>query len=96
MDDWTNCKYNIPQPPKETWWNKLMKRLTYLRFEYQVWCGYYTMKCEPLRCTKCDYWKLDCRVVDRIDYTPCEVEYVCPKCNNICGYWAYGHFEPLF
>ncbi len=64
------------------------------RFRYMVWCGYYTMKFEPLRCHKCDWWQLEERIVDRIDYTVCEVEVVCPKCQTQCGYWAYGDWEP--
>lgn len=65
-----------------------------LRFGYMVWCGYYTMQFEPLRCWKCDYWQLESRVTDRIDYTVCEEEVFCPKCQTRCGYWAYGYWEP--
>ncbi len=86
--------------PKKSWWDKfkynLQSRIDFYHFKYLVWCGYIAMDGTPLRCEACSYWKLDDIVTDRIDYTPCEVKIVCPKCNNECGYWAYGHWEPRF
>lgn len=30
---------------------------------------------------------------DYINYTPCEYDYYCEKCDTIVGHWAYGHAE---
>jgi len=32
-------------------------------------------------------------VVDRIDYTVCEIKYL-GRFNRCVGYWAYGYFDP--
>ena len=47
----------------------------------------------PTRCTMCGHDDFESRVTDRIDYTVCEMEYHCKKCNSVQGYWAYGHFQ---
>jgi hypothetical protein len=41
------------------------------------------------------FGKITARVVDRIDYVPCEIQYFNSKGETI-GYWAYGCFDPNF
>ena len=39
------------------------------------------------------YGKITSNIIDNINYTPCEIEYV-DKNGKTIGYWAYGYFEP--
>ena len=47
------------------------------------------------RCTKCKVKLVDVeeRVVDRIDYTVCEMSTHCKMCGNQVDYYAYGFRE---
>ncbi len=46
--------------------------------EFCEWCG-----CE----------EFTQRIVDRIEHTECEVEYLCENCKKIVNYWEYGYFQ---
>jgi hypothetical protein len=84
---------------KQTLSRKIAEFKLHLHFRYMVWSGYYTWNAEPVRCTKCDSWHHSDHmevIKDRIDWTPCEVELHCKRCNNVMGYWAYGYWMPPF
>lgn len=49
-----------------------------------------------LRCPHCGSSQFASRVVDTIDYTVAEEEYLCRPCNRRIGYWAYGYLDPCF
>lgn len=86
-------------PPKMTWRQALTHQVNWWRWRYDVWCGYYGEQGEPYRCKQCDSWHWTDHketTIDRLDYTPCEVEISCKRCGNIMGYWAYGHYEPPY
>ena len=44
----------------------------------------------PLNCYKCGSIDLKDITIDRIDYTPCEIETFCEDCGTSVAYWAYG------
>lgn len=57
-----------------------------LKRDFQIW--------NDLRrtCSKCS-GKMEYKITDRIDYTPCEAEYVCSDCNYVGVIWAYGNYD---
>jgi uncharacterized protein YlaI len=44
-------------------------------------------------CPNCKSDRIESKVVDRINDTPCEIAYVCGECGVQVDYWAYGQFE---
>lgn len=91
---------DIPNPlptPKSTLAQRIMERYRRLVFCYYVWSGYVNYDFEPIRCMECDWWSdFDDVVTDYVSYHPCEVKRVCPNCEAVMGYWAYGSWEPWF
>ena len=94
-------KLNFPCAPVnrsrwEDFKSNMQMRISHYRFRYLVWSGYCAEDGEPLRCECCSYWEFDDKVIDRMDWTLLEFERRCSKCNTVCGYWAYGYWEPRF
>ena len=51
---------------------------------------------EPIKCTKCKSHRIISFVKDRLNGIVCEELYECGNCGSPLGYWAYGHFEPIY
>jgi len=46
----------------------------------------------PLNCYKCGSTDLNDITIDRIDYTPLEIETFCKECGTSVAYWAHGQY----
>jgi len=49
-----------------------------------------------IRCPKCGGAEFSNDVLDRIDYSPCEVNIHCADCRALVSYWGYGYYDPCF
>lgn len=58
--------------------------------KFKIFMGMVTPDGEPKRCYRCGHTKFQETVKDTINYTVCEKESTCERCNQINGYWAYG------
>jgi len=95
--------FNLPvgapcKPAKRTLKQELEARFMRYKWLYVVWCGYYSIEGEPLRCMKCDSWHPQHHLWttwDTINGHPAEGELSCKLCGHTMGYWAYGHWQPF-
>lgn len=61
--------------------------------QLRIWFGFIGITGEPRRCQHCGSSKHKAKVVDTINYDPCEIKYICSKCGKQIGYWAYGNYD---
>lgn len=86
-------------PIKMTLKQRVAHRISWWRWRYAVWCGYFAMDGEPLRCQSCDSWHWKDHkeyTVDTINGIACETQTSCKLCGHVMGYWAYGYWEPPY
>lgn len=56
-------------------------------------CGFIEKNREPRICTKCFSRDFKYKTTDTINSIVCKQELLCPSCNKIYGYYAYGYWE---
>ena len=74
-------------------WFEAKGKLEQNAYKLRVWFRITGANGEPRRCPYCGSNEHKAKVVDTINYDPCEIKYICKKCGKQIGYWAYGNYD---
>ena len=76
-------------------YNLLIKFNNTIEFDFKLlkYFGYINTDSSPKTCMYCGNKKFYHKTIDSIGYTITEEKILCKNCDEMVGYWAYGHYK---